>query len=66
MHFDLRIVNIPSLVIIKFRPLPLCLLLLSFVIMISAGSVPGQANHLTGLMPPASPRASFKVNRPLR
>ncbi len=47
MHFDLRIVNIPSLVIIKFRPLPLCLLLLFFVIMISAGSVPGQANHLS-------------------
>lgn len=46
MHFDLRIVNIPRLVSIKFRPLPLCLLLLFFVIMISVGSVPGQANHL--------------------
>lgn len=47
MHFDLRIVNIPSLVSIKFRPLPLCLLLLFFVIMISVGSVPDQANHLS-------------------
>jgi hypothetical protein len=47
MHFDLRIMNIPSLVSIKFLPLPLCLLLLFFVIMISVGSVPGQANHLT-------------------
>ena len=47
MHFDLRIVNIPSLDSIKCRPLPLCLLLLFFVIMISVGSVPGQANHLS-------------------
>jgi hypothetical protein len=50
MHFDLRIVNIPSLVSIKFRPLPLCLLLLFFVIMISVGSVPDQANHLDLLL----------------
>jgi VanZ family protein len=47
MHFDLRIVNIPSLVSIKFRPLPLCLLFLFFVVMIIVGSVPGQANHLS-------------------
>jgi VanZ family protein len=47
MHFDLRIVNIPSFFSIKFRPLLLCLLLLFFVIMISVGSVPGQANHLS-------------------
>ena len=47
MHFDLPSVNIPSLVSIKFQPLPLCLLLLFFVIMISVGSVPGQANHLS-------------------
>jgi VanZ family protein len=47
MHFDLRIMNNPSLVSIKFRPLPLYLLLLFFVIMISIGSVPGQATHLS-------------------
>ena len=47
MLFDLRIVNNSSLVSIKFRLLPLYLLLLFFVIMISAGSVPGQANHLS-------------------
>ena len=47
MHFDLRIMNNPCLVSIKFRPLPLYLLLLFFVIMISAGSVPGQATHLS-------------------
>ncbi|MEY4021283.1 MAG: hypothetical protein RI960_295, partial [Pseudomonadota bacterium] len=41
MHFDLRIMNNPCLVSIKFRPLPLYLLLLFFVIMISLGSVPG-------------------------
>ena len=39
--------NNPSLVSIKFRPLPLYLLLLFFVIMISIGSVPGQATHLS-------------------
>jgi VanZ family protein len=47
MHFDLRIMNNPCLVSIKFRPLPLYLLLLFFVIMISIGSVPGQATHLS-------------------
>ena len=47
MHFDLRIVNNPNLVTIRFRPLPFYLLLLFFVIMISAGSVPGQATHLS-------------------
>ena len=47
MHFDLRIMNNPSLVSIKFRLLPLYLLLLFFVIMISIGSVPGQATHLS-------------------
>ena len=47
MHFDLPSVNISNLVSVKFQPLPLCLLLLFFVIMISAGSVPGQANHLS-------------------
>jgi len=47
MLFDLRIVNNSSLVSIKFRLLPLYLLLLFFVIMISVGSVPGQANHLS-------------------
>jgi len=47
MLFDLRIVNNSSLVSIKFRLLPLYLLLLFFVIMISAGSVPGKATHLS-------------------
>ena len=47
MHFDLRIVNNPNLVTIRFRPLPFYLLLLFFVIMISAGSVSGQATHLS-------------------
>lgn len=47
MLFDLGIVNNSSVVSIKFRLLPLYLLLLFFVIMISAGSVPGQANHLS-------------------
>jgi len=47
MHFDLRIMNNPRFVSIKFQLLPLYLLLLFFVIMISVGSVPGQANHLS-------------------
>jgi VanZ family protein len=50
MLFDLRIVNNSSLASIKFRLLPLYLLLLFFVIMISAGSVPGQATHLSALV----------------
>ena len=47
MHFDLPIMNNPNLVNIKLQPLPFFLLLLFFVIMISAGSVPGQATHLS-------------------